>query len=315
MAYLTRIGMEKETRNAYIQLHISIILWGLTAILGKMITLAGLVLVWWRILFTVGSFLLNPSLFGSLRVVTRAQLGQMAAVGTFIMLHWVCFYTSIKYSNASITLSCLATTAVFTALIGPLWNKKPFKWYEIGLGLAILPGMGLMYGFIPSAYYMGILLGFLSAIFAAIFTVLNKNFLDNTTLSPFVVSFVELAIGFLGVSILVPFYLYFTGDSFWPSSVASNYWGANDYVWLLVLSLACTTLPFILSLRSLKQLSAFTTTLSINLEPVYGIVLAWLIFEENKQLGNSFYIGIAIVLCVVALHPILKKTFDTENAD
>ncbi len=302
--------MPSTVKNAYIQLHISILLWGLTAILGKLITLAGLVLVWWRILFTVGSFLLNPSLYADLKRLTRQQILRMATIGTFIMLHWVCFYSSIKYSNASVTLSCLATTSICTAFIDPLWNRTPFKWYEIVLGLAIIPGMALMYGFVPSSYYFGILLGFGAALFAAIFTTLNKEVMDgDTTVSPFAISFVELSFGFVGVSILMPIYLYVTNDSFLPSTTVSPY-GANDYIWLVILSLACTTLPFILSLKALKHLSAFTTTLSVNLEPVYGIILAWIIFQENKELGTSFYIGIAMVLLVVGLHPFLKKRFE-----
>lgn len=303
--------MKNDLRTAYLQLHLSILLWGLTAILGKMISLAGLVLVWWRILFTVSSFLLNPKLFNDVKQLSKTQLRRMAMIGIFIMLHWVCFYTSIKYSNASVTLSCLATTSICTAIIEPFWNKTPLKGYEIGLGLAIIPGMALMYGFVPSSYYIGILLGFFAALFAAIFTTLNKEVM-NGEVSPFAVSFVELSFGFLGVSALLPFYLAVTRDPFLPS-LARKWFYLSDYEWLLILSLLCTTLPFILSLKALKHLSAFTTTLSVNLEPVYGILLAWLLFQENKELGYSFYSGIVIVLLVVALHPMLKRRFEPAN--
>ncbi len=298
-----------NTQKAYLQLHICILLWGLTAILGKMISLSGLVLVWWRILFTVVSLLLMPAVFPDLKKLNRVEIKRMASVGIFIMLHWVCFYSSIKYSNASITLSCLATTSICTALIEPLWNKTPFKWYEIALGFGIVPCMALMYGLMPSTYYFGIFLGLGSALFAAIFTTLNKQLMDNITISPVTVSFTELFFGFLGVSVLMPIYLYLSGDAFMPSMTA-KWFGLNDYGWLIILSLACTTLPFILSLKSLKHLSAFSTTLAVNLEPVYGIILAWLVFEENKELNTNFYIGIVFVLFIVALHPVLKNKFE-----
>ncbi len=298
-----------NTQKAYLQLHLCILLWGLTAILGKMISLSGLVLVWWRILFTVISLLFIPGLFADFKNLKRAEIYRMASIGVFIMLHWVCFYSSIKYANASITLSTLATTSICTALIEPLWNKTPFKWYEIALGFAIVPCMALMYGFMPSNYYFGIVLGLGAALFAAIFTTLNKQLMDNITINPVTVSFTELSFGFLGISVLMPLYLHLSADVFIPNTTV-KWFGLNDYGWLIFLSLLCTTLPFILSLKSLKHLSAFSTTLAVNLEPVYGIVLAWLIFQENKELGTNFYIGIVFVMLIVALHPILKNKFE-----
>jgi drug/metabolite transporter (DMT)-like permease len=302
--YLCGMDTTKNTlRDAYLQIHLCVFLWGFTAILGKLILLSSVVLVWWRILITVLAFailfLYNQKLRESLVTLSTKTLWKLLGIGCIIMVHWVGFFASIKASNASVAVSCLSTTPFLTALFEPFLTKQKINWREILLGAAIIPGMYLVFGFVPTSFYLGIGLGLGSALAAAIFSTLNKIVVDNDAVNPYAVSFIELSGGFLGLSVLLLFYLFYSDAAFIPVT--------TDWFWLLILALLCTMFTFIVSLNSLKHLSAFTSNLVISLEPVYGIIMAWLFFSENKELHHNFYYGMVWVLLVVFLHPFLKK--------
>jgi drug/metabolite transporter (DMT)-like permease len=284
---------------AYLQIHICVFLWGFTAILGKLILLSGVVLVWWRILITVLAFALMPQVRKSIVTLSQKMTWRLLGIGVIIMLHWLGFFGSIKASNASVAVSCLATTPFLTAILEPLLTRQKINMREIILGLAIIPGMYLVFGSVSSNFYVGIALGLFSAAAAAVFSTLNKIVVDKTEISPYAVSFVELGGGLLGLSIVLPFYLYSTNEQFLPVT--------TDWFWLIILALLCTMFTFIVSLNALKQLSAFTSNLIISLEPVYGIILAWLFFAENKELHPNFYYGMALVVCVVFAQPFFKN--------
>ena len=291
----------KNIQKAYFQLHIAIFLYGFTAILGKLITLSELSLVWWRMLLTSISFLFFPKILELFKAIPVKIRWQLFGIGIIIALHWVCFFGAIKYSNVSICLVCMATGAFFTAIIEPLIFKQKIKKYELFLGLMIIPGMYLVVQSTSWDMMTGIILAIISAILAVFFTILNKrmvNHIEDTS----VITFVELGSGWLFLTVLLPFYLYYFETSIQPTWL--------DLGYLLVLALLCTTLAFVLNLNALKHISAFNANLAINLEPVYGIVLAWLIFEENKEVGQFFYIGVLIVLLSVFSYPFLKKRFE-----
>jgi drug/metabolite transporter (DMT)-like permease len=297
--YLCGMNTSKTTlRNAYLEIHLCVFLWGFTAILGKLILLSGVVLVWWRILITVLAFALMPKVRNNLVTLSKKKALELLGIGFIIMVHWVGFFGSIKASNASVAVSCLATTPFMTAFLEPLLTRQPFNWREILFGLAIIPGMYLVFGFVPTSFYWGIAFGLGSAAAAAVFSTLNKIVVDKAEISPYIVSFVELSGGFLGLSILMPFFLYYNDVDFLPVT--------NDWFWLIILALLCTMFTFIVSLNSLKHLSAFTSNLIISLEPVYSIIMAWLFFSENQELHPNFYYGMVWVLLVVFLHPFLK---------
>jgi drug/metabolite transporter (DMT)-like permease len=299
-AYLYGMNTSKITlRNAYLQIHLCVFLWGFTAILGKLILLSGVVLVWWRILITILAFAMLPQVRESIVTLSKKTTWKLLGIGCIIMVHWVGFFASIKASNASVAVSCLSTTPFLTALLEPLLTQQKVNWREILLGAAIIPGMYLVFGFVPTSFYLGIGLGLGSAMAAAIFSTLNKIVVDNDEVSPYAVSFVELSGGFLGLSLLLPFYLWYSDAIFIPVT--------SDWFWLIILALLCTMFTFIVSLNSLKHLSAFTSNLVISLEPVYGIIMAWLFFSENKDLHHNFYYGMVWVLLVVFVHPFLKK--------
>ena len=286
-----------QTR-AYLELHIAVFLWGFTAILGDLIQLSALALVWWRVLLTSISvlFLLRNGL--KIKHLTRRSLLQFSFVGVLTGLHWLAFYGAIKLSNASIALVCMATCAFFTSLIEPILLRKKLNWVEIFIGFLIVPGMALIVQSVEVKMHLGILVGLLSSFLAALFSTLNKKWIDNA--EPLPITFIEMTSAWLFLSAVLPFFFHSEPNVvFLPS--------AKDFAMLLVLSLLCTTLTWVLALRAMKQLSAFASTLTVNLEPVYGIFLAWVILGEQKELSNGFYWGVALILVVVLSYPFLKK--------
>lgn len=295
--------MQQQTK-AYIQLHICVFLWGFTAILGKLIQVSELSLVWWRLLFTCISLVLIPGTIRQVSTLSGRTLLQLAGIGSIVMLHWILFYGSIKYSNASVGVSCLATISFFSAFIEPLVMRKPFKWYEILLGLMVIPGMYIIFHFTTANYYKGILMGLVSALMSSIFGVLNKLMVDKGTPTQ-AMTIVELSSGWLLLMLVAPMYCYLIGSSNIVYTLTQS-----DVVYLLILSILCTTVPFIMALKVLRHLSAFTTALAVNLEPVYGILLAIPLLHENRQLDVGFYIGVLIILVAVFAHPWLKARFE-----
>ena len=281
--------------QAYFELHLAVFLWGFTAILGDLITLSALTLVWWRVFLTSLSIVPFARLGSILRDTGRRKLLILAGIGLLTGLHWVCFYGSIKLANASIALICMATTSLFSSLLEPLIVKRPFQWIELLLGIFILPGIYLITTDSGGGMMAGILVGLAAAFLAALFTTLNKRYMGDT--SPARITLVELGAATLFLPL---FFLFQSGDApFWPQP--------QDWLYLLVLALVCTTFTFFLSLRALRELSAFATNLSINLEPVYGILLAHFILDDADELNSKFYIGALIILIGVFSYPFLKR--------
>ena len=248
------------TQRAYFQLHIAIFLWGFTAILGDLISLDAIPLVWWRVLLTSLSIVFLIPLIKNIKSLSRKTILRFAGIGMIIGLHWILFFASIKLSNPSIALICMATGSFFTAILEPIMLKQQMKGYEILLGLMIVPGMLMIVNSTELSMMNGIWAGIGSALLAAIFTVLNKKYIDD--IEPRIMTFLEMSTAWLMVSFMLPVVYWMDPSSFnmTPSLI--------DIGYLCVLAFLCTTLAFILSLKSLKHISAFATNLSINLEPV-----------------------------------------------
>ena len=278
-------------KKSLTQLHIAVLLAGFTGILGALIQLNEIWLVWYRIAITVVTLLLAAGLLKqSLRIASTSAF-RLMGIGAIIALHWVFFYGSIKLSNVSIGLICFASVGLFTSLLEPLINKTPFALAEMVLGLISLLGIYIIFHF-DTRYRTGIIMGTLSSLLAAIFSVLNKR--SVASIAPRLMLFYEMAGGVLALTLLMPLYLhYFPAGNSRPSPM--------DLGWLLILSWACTILAMDLMLKSLQHISAFTQTLTLNLEPVYGIAMAWFFFKENQQLNTSFYLGFALIALSVAL--------------
>jgi len=294
-----------KVKQAYLELHIAVLLFGFTAILGDLISLSAIVLVWWRVLITSISLLFLIRFGKNLKKIPRRLIVQYMTIGAIVAAHWLCFFGAVKYSNASICLVCMSTTSLFAAILEPMMLRdKTFEWHELGLGLIIIPAMVMIVSTTELEMKMGIWIGLLSALLAAVFSIWNKKLVDKH--DPMEITFIELGSGWLFLSLLMPFYLYFGEDiPFWPTS--------SDWGYLLVLALLCTTLAYVLSLRALKYISAFASALTVNLEPVYGIILAWLILKENEELNSTFYIGGAVILIAVLSYPFITRRLISKN--
>jgi drug/metabolite transporter (DMT)-like permease len=207
-------------------------------------------------------------------------------------LHWVTFYGSIKYANVSVALVCFSSTGFFTAILEPLITRQPFNKNDLLLGLLAIAGISLIFHFDPQ-FKTGIILGIIAAFLSALFPVYNRLLLREH--KPETVTLYQLSGGFLFLTILVPFYLhYIPADHIIPT--------VSDIGWLLVLGLFCTVWAYNLLMKSLENISAFTVNLTYNLEPVYGIALAFIVYREDKLLSNTFYIGLLLILLSVFLH-------------
>jgi drug/metabolite transporter (DMT)-like permease len=275
-------------KKAFLQLHAAIFLAGFTGILGRLIELNEVLLVWYRMMFAAFALLLITIITKKIIKLHFSEMLRLIGIGA---LHWVFFYGSIKYSNVSVSLVCFSAIGFFSALLDPLLSKRKFEWIELLLGLMVIIGIYLMFHFDPH-FRTGILFGMISSLLAAIFPILNKKMMDKH--QPETITFYEMSGGFFLLTLLLPFYLaFFPTEYLYPST--------SDLIWLLVLSLFCTVLAFNLSIRSLTKISPFTVNLSFNLEPVYGIALAFIFFKEYEEVGIPFYIGIAIIFLTVVL--------------
>lgn len=288
--------------KAHLQIHFCVLLWGVTAILGKLISLPALPLVWWRMLLVVVLLALLPRVWRGLRALSpRLALGY-CAIGAMVALHWLTFYAAIKLANASVAATCIALAPVFTAIIEPWVTRRPFRPRELMFGLAVLPGVALVVGGVATEMRAGILVGTVSALLVGLFGSFNKRLVGHA--DPLTVTALELAAGTLTLTLLA------------PALALSPAFGnrllvlpdAHDAGLLLLLALACTLLPFALALIALRRLSAYTVQLVTNLEPVYAIILAALLLGEQRDLSPAFYLGLAMILAAVFLHPLLERS-------
>jgi drug/metabolite transporter (DMT)-like permease len=292
----------KPVTRATLQIHFCVLLWGFTAILGKLISLAALPLVWWRMLIVVAALAIVPSVLRSLRALPARLWLAYAGVGSIVALHWLTFYGAIKLANASVAATCIALAAPFTALVEPWLTRSKFSARDLLLGLAVLPGVALVVGGVPSGMRDGIVVGAVSALLVAIFGSMNKRLAHRG--EALTATTIELGAGVVVLSLLAPLLPLvmpqLAGPLLeWPAS--------RDALLLVTLALACTLLPFSLSFVALRHLSAFSAQLAVNLEPVYTIVLAILLLGEQRELTAQFYVGVAIIIAGVSLQPLVGR--------
>lgn len=279
-------------KKSLIQLHGAVFLWGFTGVLGRAISLDAVSLVWYRLLITVISLW---ALFYFQKKITRISIAtalKISLPGFILALHWVCFYGSIKLANVTIALTCLSTSALMASLMEPVVLRKRFDPFELFLGMIALAGIFIIYN-THIGFSIGIFIGLLAALLNVLVSVLNKKMIDHHP--PQEITLYQLTGGFAGLTLLLPLGSFF-------SSSAGGYPAAFDWVWLLVLSWVCTIFTFFLYIRSLKKVSAFTMNLTLTLEPVYGIILAFLIYHENQLLSNWFYLGFGLIALTVVFH-------------
>ena len=288
--------MQNDNLKSYLHLHVIVFIWGFTAILGKLISLEALDLVWYRMLFAsvIMTFVV---LFNKekIKVPFNVLVGFIVS-GIIIAAHWLTFYQAIKVSNVSITLACLSTGAFFASILEPIFYKRKVIWYELLFGLIVVVGLGIIFN-VETKFKTGIYLAVTSAFLSALFSVINGKYAKEY--DPNVISLYELSSGVFFLSI----YLFFAG-SFTPAFFALS---VNDLIWLFLLSSICTAYAFSASVKVMKFLSPFTVMLTINLEPIYGIILALLIFKDGEEMSPLFYVGALIILATVIANGIVKS--------
>jgi drug/metabolite transporter (DMT)-like permease len=293
-------------KKALLQMHLAVLLWGFTGVLGRAITLDAPVLVWYRMLMTATIMAVILSFKGQWVRIDRKDFKQLTLIGCLFAIHWVAFYGAIKLANASIALICLSTASIFTTIIDAIAHKKKPEVKELLIGALALLGVFVMY-LIPEIQKsfnhnkfidplpnrtLGIVSGVIAALLSSVFTVLNKRMASRYPARTMV--FYEMGSGWLLISLFLPFqFYYYPATAFQP-----QLW---DFIWLIILSLCCTVWAQSLALNALKHISSFTATLSVNLEPVYGIILAFMLFKENKELQWSFFVGMGLIVLSVIL--------------
>jgi drug/metabolite transporter (DMT)-like permease len=298
--------MSQQVRRANLELHFAVLLYGFTAILGVLIQLPALVLVWWRVTIAVTAMLIYGNIPLKMKQLSMRDKLHLLGIGVIVGLHWIAFFGAGKLANASITLVAFATTSFISSFLEPFFMRQKIKWYEVALGIIIIPAMVYVVGTLPSEMGLGVFVALVSAFLAVIFSILNKKMTTKT--DPLSISFFNLVGAWILLTLILPFYLqYDTTAKFFPSF--------NDWIFLMVLALLCTNLGYWLGIRSLRHLSAFSVALTVNLEPVYGIILAWLILKEDKQLNASFYIGASVIIVAVLGYPLLKSLFEKKESE
>lgn len=278
----------------YLHLHFIVFIWGFTGILGKLITIGALELVWLRLLISV--FLLWGIAIYKRSFSKEGFRLKYFLNGIIVALHWITFYAAIKLSNVSVALSAFASTAFFTSMLEPLIFKRRIQLLEVFPGILVIGGMYIIYQS-EFAFANGIWLGILAAFTSSLFATFNGKWAHETQGMEISLSELTAALGVLTLIIGIVPEVSFPGLSI----------GLHNWLWLIVLAVICTVYPFVATIRLLKHFKPFMLSLTVNLEPIYSIVLAYLIFGESEKMTGSFYIGGAITLGAVFLYPLLKK--------
>ncbi|MCC5946272.1 MAG: DMT family transporter [Bernardetiaceae bacterium] len=299
---------EKELKGSlkdYLHMHFIVLLWGFTAILGKLISIPALEMVFFRTLIasiTIGLWLYvwQKRRFN----IGMPAIATLGLTGIIIALHWIFFFGAVKVANVSICLVGMSTTSLWTAFLEPLFKKKKIQIYEVLLGIVIIFGLYVIFTFEASSnsdYFIGLLMALFSAFLGALFSTMNGNF--ALRYDHWEISFFELTGAFIACALFFPFYTEFLS----PTGELNLLPTLEDWGWLLILAWVCTVYAFAASVELLKRITVFASNLIVNLEPVYGIVLAALIFKEYENLDDSFYYGTLIILMAVISYPIFER--------
>ena len=290
----------------HVLLHLIIFMWGFTGILGKLIHLDSYILVWHRVLIAlIGLGIYLAIKKTAIKIKSKKDLLTVCVVGIFVAMHWITFYKSIQLSTASLGILCLSTTTLHVSWLDPIIMKRKFSWLEFLFGLLVIVGIYIVSSDFSAKDYEALIWGLSSALFAALFAVFNGK-LVQTVSSP-IITLYEMGIGLLFLTGILIFQGKFTTEALFTMNL-------SDFLWLLFLGLLCTSFAFLATIEVVKRLGAFTVSLSINLEPVYTILLAIVILNENELLGAKFYIGAVIIILVVLANGLVKNLM-TKNQD
>jgi drug/metabolite transporter (DMT)-like permease len=287
--------MDSRAKNILL-MHFVILIFGFTGILGKLITIEAIPLVFWRTLIGGGAIYVWLKMRRKVSKKSTSDILKMGGIGLLVAIHWITFFASIKISNVSVALTMLATSPMFIGFLEPLIFKRKIDWRELTVAAVVLVGVGTIFSF-NTTYHEGMILGIISAFFASLFATLNGVLIKTHDASN--ISLVELLTASAAIFIL----LFFTGEVNWELFVLSS----QDWFWITILALVATSFAFIAFTSVMKVLTPFTTSVAINLEPIYSIILAVMIFGDEEIMGTRFYIGASIIIGAVMLNTILKR--------
>lgn len=294
--------MPNDKLKNYLHLHVLVFIAGFTAIIGELVSIEAVPLVWYRMLIAGGMMFLYLKYIRAKLKISISTFVKFSIAGIIIALHWITFFEAINQSNVSITLAMFSTGAFFASFIEPIFFKRGIIWYEMLFGIIVIIGVWLITQ-TEMHYINGILLGISSALFSTLFAVINGRFIEKHTAS--VISFYEFLSGVIFISI----YLLFKGDFDAGFFVLSQ----SDWIYILILASICTAYAFIASVYVMKYISPFTVILTYNLEPVYGIILAIILFPETEKMSSEFYFGAILIISTVIINGILKNTKSTKR--
>lgn len=296
--------MQKKNSNDYLRLHVGILLAGATGVFGRLISLTELPLVWYRMIIAAAVLWLVLRMNKKVRMPGRGGLVRIAGCGCLLAIHWVLFYASIKLSNVSIAVVSIALNGFFTAIIEPLFGHRRVSLREILLSMITLLGIMLIFG-LETKYRLGIIVGTFSSLFYTLFAVTSKRVQQATGRSSSMMLLCELLAGWLLLTAVLPFYA-----NLYPAAVLMP--THRDVLLILVFASVFTIGPFLTQLQALRTISAFTVNLSYNLEPIYSIVLAMMMFDEGKELNAPFWAGVFLIILSVVLQTIISKRAETK---
>lgn len=291
----------KIDRNLLI-LHIIVFIWGFTGILGNLISISATHLTWYRVLIAFLSLFLYFIIAKKSLKVSKSDLLKFFLVGGIVGAHWIFFFQSIKVSTVSVALVCISSVTLFTSFLEPFFYKRKVSLLEVITGIIVISAIYLIFKF-ESQYVLGIMYGLICAFLASLFSIINSKFVKKSEGS--IISFYEMLGAFLWISLFLAFTNGFSSDLLVNTS---------DLLYLLLLGIICTAGAYVASVNVMKVISPFTVALTTNLEPIYGILLAWLIFGDAEIMSQEFYLGGIIILLAVFVYPFLKIRLQRKRA-
>ena len=288
--------MDNLQRKNLIILHITVFIWGFTGILGELISINAVQMVWYRVLIASISLFIYFLWSKTNIKVSKKQFLQFFFTGSIVAVHWIFFFHSIKVANISVSLICLSSVTLFIAILEPLIKKQNISKGDIFIGLVIIAGIYLIFKF-ESKYTTGIIFGLSAALAASLFSTINSTLVQKT--EPSIIGFYELSGAFFWITIYRLFDASLMTETFNLSLM--------DWFYLIVLGTICTAMAYVAGVGVMRTMSAFRVALITNLEPVYGVVLAFLFFGSKEQMTGGFYLGSLLILSAVFFYPIYKK--------
>ena len=292
--------MDINKKNLII-LHLTVLIWGFTGVLGKVISIDAVPLVWYRVLIATSTLFLWFIATKKNIKITKRQFIQFFLTGGIVAIHWIFFFYAIKVSTVSVTLVCLSSFTLFTAILEPLIKKQSIQMGDVLIGLLIILGIYMIFKF-EGQYTLGIIFGLLAAVASSLFSTINSTLVQKS--EPSIIGFYELVGGLFWITI----YRIYDG-SFQNMSFNLS---VNNWIYIGILGTLCTSVAYVAGVSVMRTLSAFRVALVTNLEPVYGIILAYFFFKDKEQMTDGFYIGAMIILGAVFLYPVYKKRYNKK---